>query len=382
MIRSSMVRILINRELRRLRKNPSALMLIGLLSAVALLMATSRPVSNGKGMQPGASASSQAATDVWLIYDHQSPWLGYLADNLPEQPAIRIVQRDRVPVENNQLRLPPGDAVVEVLYGDARQTSHGTAFGKVILNGRYPGKDPAILEPFWDWFWPTVTMYHTRGLRFEQSVEPLSAQTAALPKSLEDTSVADLVTNELIATMLLLIVQFFACCHLLVSFTAQDRERGTLSALVLSPANTSEILLAKFIFHLMISVVGCTSIVAILKPIVLTQPVLWLVILLTSIGLMCVGTCIATLTKTQASAALLALCYMLGGTVLFYLSTKFTAFGIIKQMAFENYTFPLIYSTMQRPVSVFHATGLGSMFVIVGVWIAVARTCFYRYGWR
>jgi len=381
MIRSSMVRILINRESRRLWKNPSALMLIGLLSAVALLMATSRPVSNNTGIQSGASAASQGDTDVWLIYDHQSQWLGYLSDNLPETPVIRIVQRDRVPVENNQLRVPPGDAIVEITYGDARQTSHGTAFGKVVLNGRHPGKDPTILEPFWNWFWPTVTTYHTRGLRFEQSVEPLAVQTAA-SKSLEDTSVADLVTNELIATMLLLIVQFFACCHLLVSFTAQDRERGTLSALVLSPANTSEILLAKFIFHLLISIAGCTAIVAILKPIVLTQPVLWLVILLTSIGLMCVGTCIATLTKTQAAAALLALCYMLGGTVLFYLSTKFTAFGIIKQMAFENYTFPLIYSTMQHPVSVFHATGLGSMLVIVCVWIVIARTCFYRYGWR
>jgi hypothetical protein len=45
MIRSRIVKILFGREFRRLRKNPSALMLIGLLSAVALLMATSRPVS-------------------------------------------------------------------------------------------------------------------------------------------------------------------------------------------------------------------------------------------------------------------------------------------------------------------------------------------------
>ncbi len=35
---------------------------------------------------------------------------------------------------------------------------------------------------------------------------------------------------------------------------------------------------------------------------------------------------------------------------------------------------------MKRPVSVFHAPGLGTMFVLVGVWIGIARTCFYRYG--
>ncbi|NQV25430.1 MAG: ABC transporter permease [Rhodopirellula sp.] len=378
-----MIRILLDREFRRLRKNPSALMLIGLLSAGALLMATSRPVSNDNSQ---LNTDSQAACDVWLIYDERTEWLDYLAANLPDVPTVRIVHRDRVPIENRSWKLPPGDGAVEILnsndgYGIQR-TNRGSAFGKVILNGRYPGKDRSTLDPFWNWFWPTLTEYHTQGLRFELSSEPLSTPPENIPASLEDTSVADLITNELIATMLLLIVMFFACCHLLVSFTAQDRERGTLSALVLSPANTSEILLAKFLFHLLISLGGCVSIVAILKPIVLTQPVLWLVILLTSIGLMCVGTCIATLAKTQASAALLALCYMLGGTVLFYLATKFTAFHFIKQIAFENYTFPLLFATMKHPVSVFHAPGLGSMCVLVGVWIAVARTCFYRYGWR
>ena len=381
MIRSEMIKILLDREFRRLRKNPSALMLLGLLSAVALLMATSRPVSN-KSDQPGSNGATQSAVNVWLIYDQRSEWLDHLSENLPDTPTIRIVHRDRVPIENGTWKLPSQDAAVEVVYGDEFATNYGSAFGTVILKGKYPGKDAEVLAPFWNWFWPALTEYHTDGLRFEQSTEPIDTKASEAPASLEDTSVADLVTNELIATMLLLIVMFFACCHLLVSFTSQDRERGTLTAIVLSPAQTSEILLAKFIFHLLISLGGCVAIVAILKPIVLTQPVLWLVILLTSIGLMCVGTCIATLAKTQASAALLALCYMLGGTVLFYLATKFTAFSFIKQLAFENYTFPILFATMKRPVNVLDAPGLGPMFVLVGVWIAVARTCFYRYGWR
>ena len=381
MIRSRIVKILLDREFRRLKKNPSALMLIGLLSAVALLMATSRPVPAG-GVAAGSASAARTAADVWLIYEQRSQWLDYLAANLPDTPEVRIVHRDRVPAENGHWKLPPGNAAVEIIYIDERNTRHGSAFSKVMLHGLYPGKDASTLAPFWNWFWPTLTQYHTNGLQFEQSVEPLLNSAAATPASLEDTSVADLVTNELIATMLLLIIQFFACCHLLVSFTSQDRERGTLSALVLSPANTSEILIAKFVFHLLISFSGCVVIVSILKPIVLTQPVLWLVILLTSVGLMCVGTCIATLAKTQASAALLALCYMLGGAVLFYLSTMFTTFHFLKQLAFENYTFPLIYATMQHPVSVFRASGLGSMMAIVAVWLFIARSCFYRYGWR
>ena len=99
MIRSEMIKILLAREFRRLRKNPSALMLLGLLSAVALLMATSRPVSN-KSDQQGSGGAAQAAIDVWIIYDQQSAWLDHLAKNLPDTPTIRMVQRDRVPIAN------------------------------------------------------------------------------------------------------------------------------------------------------------------------------------------------------------------------------------------------------------------------------------------
>lgn len=383
MIRAEMVSVLLDREFRRLRKNPSAIMLIGLLSAVALLMATSRPVPKGSGPAQGPTAGARQASTIWLVYEQRARWLDFMAERLPDSPAVRIVHRDRVPTENGTLKLPPGDSAIEVTYGDQRETDAGAVWGKVILVGRYPGKDASVLDPFWDWFWPTLTTYHTGGLRFETTAEPLGTRAApSQPAALEDTSVAELVTSELIGTMLLLIVMFFACCHLLVSFTSQDRERGTLSALVLSPAKTSEILLAKYIFHLLISYGGCIAIVAILKPVVLTQPVLWIVVFLTSVGLMSVGTCIATLARTQASAALLALCYMLAGAVLFYLSTKFTAFGLLKQLAFENYTFPLLYATMKHPVSIFRAAGLLQMAVIVGVWIAAARTCFYRFGWR
>lgn len=381
MIRPAMIRILVGREFRRLLRNPSALMLLGLLSAVALLMATSRPVSPG---DDPADGNQHAATtvDVWLIYPERSAWLDHLEANLPASPTIRLIHRDRVPFGNGDWKLPKHDAFVEVIYGEKLTADSSVVPKKIMLNGRYPGHRSDALDPFWHWFWPTLAEYHAPGLRFEQTTQPLESRTDDTASSLKDASIAELVTNELIATILLLIVMFFACCHLLVSFTAQDRERGSLAALVLSPASTSEILLARFTFHLLISLFGCAAIVAILKPLALTQPVLWMVILLASLGLMCVGTCIATLARTQASAALLALCYMLGGTVVFYLSTKFTAFALIRQLAFESYTFPILFATMNRPVSIFQATGLIPMLLLVLIWLGIARSCFNRFGWR
>ncbi len=200
--------------------------------------------------------------------------------------------------------------------------------------------------------------------------------------SLDDTSVADLVKTELIGSVMLLIVMFFSCCHLLVSFTAQDRERGTLTALALSPARTSEIMCAKFSFHMLMSVVGCTLITGILVPDALTRPVFWLALLMTSLGLMCVATCMTALVKTQSSAALLVLCYMLGGAMLFYLSTQFAAFGMIKRLSFESYSFPLIYLSLKHPIPLMYAPGLATMFMLVATWLFLARHFFFRFGWR
>ncbi len=174
-----------------------------------------------------------------------------------------------------------------------------------------------------------------------------------------------------------------ACCHLLVSFTSQDRERGTLMALTLSPATSSEILTAKFIFHLGLSLECCVTIVAILQPMALLQPTLDAQLLLTSFGLMSVGTCISTFARTQAAAGLLALCYMLAGAVLFYLSTKFSAFAVLKQCVFENYSFPPLYQSLKAPLPLTAAlTHLATMGAIVAIWFTLARSSFVRFGWK
>lgn len=373
-MRFPILRILIAREVRRLQKNPTALMLIGLLAAVALLMATSRPVTKQQAV---------AAPRFWLTYDHRAPWITDVVANLPASPEIVATAREDVRGADRHgstqpLAYPPGDHGVEIRLG---RDNNDQPVIHVI--GRFAGNDPAVLNPFWNWFWPTATSAFMQGARFEQHVVPLQRAPKSAAEALQDKSVADIVTPELIGAVLLLIVQFFACCHLLVSFTSQDRERGTLMALTLSPATSSEIMAAKFVFHLGLSLTGCIAIVAILQPAALLQPTLWTVLLLTSFGLMSVGTCIATFARTQAAAGLLALCYMLAGAVLFYLSTKFSAFAVLKQCVFENYSFPLLYQALKAPLPLTAAlTHLATMAVIVTAWFVLARSSFVRFGWK
>ena len=361
-----MLKTLLGREIRRLKKNPSALLMLGLLSAVALLMATSKPLQE---------QGPPKAKGFWLYYDKETPWIAHLKEHPLTDPPVHVISIDQIQNvdRRGRPRFEPAHCGIEVRH----QTKDGveTAF----LIAQFFGKSPDILYPFWNWFWPEVAKFQSPDLSLVPINVPMGAGRV---RSLEETPLSELVKTELIGTLLLLVVMFFTCCHLQVSFTSQDRERGTLLALVLSPAKISEIMLAKYIFHLSLSLFGCVAVVAIMQPASLLSPVLWIVVLLTSIGLMSVGTCIATLTKTQAAAALLALCYMLAGSLLFYLSSQFSGFMLIRKAAFENYSFLLLYHTLKGPLSVWQASGLTTMAGLVVVWIAIARTTFYRYGWR
>jgi ABC-type transport system involved in cytochrome c biogenesis permease component len=353
-------------------------MLIGLLAAVAILISTSEPSTMG-GKKSG---TADEIVSVWIVYDNEFRDIIRDLDRnkLPSSLQIRVVPRDRVPTNHKgELQIPTGESFVELIHANVPDTPGATG---LVVSSHYIGKKDS-LDTFFEWFWPNLTWSVSNyDIALGQSWAEIKTARPAPPKSLEETSVAEFVKAELIGTVLLLIVQFFCCCHMLVSFTSQDRERGTLQSLVLSPASTAEIMTAKYIFHLILSVFGSVMIVSILKPIALTQITFWVVMVLTSIGLMCVGTCIATLTRTQTSAGLLALCYMLAGAIVFFLATKFSAFAFLKQLTFENYSFPILFRTLKQPTAIWQAKGLVNMACIVTVWMLMARHCFYRYGWR
>ncbi len=367
MIRRRMVRILFNRELKRLRKNPSALMLIGLLAAIALLAATSDP----------STASSRSRTvanpKVLVVFDRFDKRVAALIRARPHSDSNTVKFGARHTVMRGNLPIAPSDwSVVELNNNSAAHRS-----ANVVAH--FTGDDAAALEPFWDWFSPAfASAYHAKGW-MNRTVQK---RTKFLSRPIQDSSLSDLIQTEIIGTTLLLMVQFFSCCHLLVSFTAEDRERRTLNALALSPASLGEIMFAKALFHLCLSISGCALITTIVSPGSLASPLLWTTIVVTSVAMMSVGTCIATLAKNQASAGMLALCYMMAGAILFFLSTKLFAFRILKGFAFESYTFPLLYSIFKHPNAAPVPTQLTPLLALAIGWVLTARTCFYRFGWR
>lgn len=367
MICFKMISVLFFREVCRLRKNPSALVMLGLLTAIALMMALSGEVESSAEPQPSADTGT-----IGIIVDHDTPEVRQLRSEVPEHLDVRIELRSRLPGRDDVVYAPSGWSIVE-LHNDPSSRENPD----VVVH--YVGATPNDLQPFMDWFVPAVA--RMRGSE-EWISQAWVKRPVAATAGLNGTSFGELMKTEVLGTTLLLMVQFFACCHLLVSFTAQDRERGTLTALALSPARLSEIMLAKGLFHLMLSVAGSVVISAIVCPAVMMNPVFWCTIFLTSTSMMCVGTCIATLAKNQATAGMLALCYMMAGAILFFLSTKFAVFAVFRRLTIECYSFNLLFMAFKHPGLMLFLRALVPMAALTALWVFAARTCFYRFGWR
>ena len=376
-----MLAILVGRETRRLRKNPSALLLLGMLTAISILLSMSRP-----GPKPQMTC--------WVVYAEASPWIELLKKRAVGNRRIRVVPMTEMKSLSDRRVYPPHDCAIEIVgqvsnlpvppepdqAGQVENLPHDRKINSRFL---YPGNDPNVLAPYLQWFWPATTEHFGATAPFALNTSPIAgASRAAAMERLKQSSITELMTEELVATILLIIVLFVTCCHLQVSFTSQDRERGTLTALALTPASTSELLLSRYIFHLALGWTACAAIVGILRPTAFLHPTLWVTLALASIGLVSVGTVMASLARTQSAAGVLSLCYMLFGGVIFYLATKFSAFGMLKDASFESYSLPLLLLSLKQNMPLEKAPGLANLAALVGAWTVAASWIFRQRGWR
>ena len=360
-VRPRFLKILFNREMLRLRKNPSALLLIGLLTAISLLLSLSRP-------------APKPVMNCWVVYADESPWIEQLRRTAQRNKQIRVVAMSDVKSVSDWRVYPPTDCAIEILSEPP---------SKPVIRFLYPGNDPNVLSPFLQWFWPATVEHFGSTPPFMQQTLPVTGSSrGATMERLKQSSLTDLMNEEFVATILLIIVLFVTCCHLQVSFTSQDRERGTLMALALSPATPTELLVSRYLFHLSLALSASVAIIGILRPTALGHLSLWLTIILASSGMVSVGTVIASLSRTQSAAGVLSLCYMLVGGVVFYLATKFSAFVTLKEASFESHCFPLLFLSLKQNLPLERAPGLMKLAGIVGCWTVLSAWLFQQRGWR
>ncbi len=356
-------RILIGYQMARLAKNVPALMLIGLLVALALLLSSSRP------------PEKPPTIPCWVVYWEESPWIEHLKKNVPRDQPILVIHESKVPRKNGELVYPRPCHAIQILprEGDEPQ--------KVVY--LYSGPDRNAIWPYANWFWAMTRQHHWPESKFIERQQPMGGQAAAggVPNMASATA-ADLMNVESIGSVLVFFALFFTCVHLLVSATSQEREQGTLLALALTPASMLDMLLAKVSFYLALALITSAMVIAALKPAALAQPVLWMALGGGGLAYIGLGLSIAALFRTQATAGLMTLSYMLVVGVVFYLSQKYPAFAQLEKLLGERYVFSLVYVAMQRSLGWMFPQALLWLFGIAAVWLLIAAKLFSSRGWK
>lgn len=392
------IRVLVGKEFARLWRNPPALMAVGLLLLMALMLSV-----DDRRAGRSAAAGAPALPVCWIVYwedDGFIPWLrrstaegaraGAHGANAAQAPApprapVRFLPVDRVDRSGGEIRYPPtlscaiewrlADGEVRLLLqrATAQGKAHSDAVTRWLLAAalQYYGKQSV----------------HTRLLA-------LPATAAAPARSvLGSVDLKGPQVRPLAAAMLVFSLQFFVCCALFVSFTSHERERGILQALALTRATPLELLLSKYLFHLLLSALATAIIVVVLAPALLTRPALWLLWLplwlVLSLGLLAVATTLSACARTQTTASLLGFCYLMGVGIVFALSRQFPAFAVLRELMFENHAVRALHALLsigevgdarQHFATWLAATAQAAL--LAPLLLAFAVWLFLRRGWR
>lgn len=344
-LRPYIIRALVRKDLARLVRNGPALMLLGLFVIVAMLVASSGLVEE---KTPTATAHPDAPREkAWIVYrpEDDGQWIRLLKARAPKVLGIRFVETEQFDGET----YPPNICVIEIrqqaFFKDRQQIRR-------IINYRYPGSDPNVLWPVTRWFLSASIEHFGQMPQFFETITPLAEPTQeaargeATRDALENVSVADVLNVSLIGTSLLTAIHFFAACGLLVSLTAQERERGALRALLLTPANYFEFVVSKAVVHGGLALGTSVFVVAVMQPAVLTSLLFWGTMVFQTCGYFALGLLIASFAKNQTAPNLLSFAYLMAIGALNLLSIRFDLFSFIASLTFERYGLILTISSL------------------------------------
>ncbi len=361
--------ILYSKEWFRLKRNPAAVMSVGLIILMAFLVSIENIASQ--------VAKKQANQPCAVVYQQEDALISYLKQH-PSKQAVRFV-RANVPLPAKQLNYPS-----EIRC--AVEIAPIAGASKRILQFKAIDAKAPQFNDFSRWVLASVAT-QSSGVVVQQSLKPLKDK-----KPSATLSNIDLGSNQakaMIGAMMLFSAQFFLCCALFISFTGHEKERGILQSLSLTTVSLGEILTAKILFHLSLSLLASFAILLILSPLKLWwfpfNLIVMLIITLSSLGLLAVAIIITSLNRAQSTASLAGFCYLMVMGVVFGLANKFIAFKVIRAFMFEHHAIQMFtlllkpFSQREFFVGIMHAFDL---LVLPLILLAVAIVLFKKRGGR
>jgi branched-subunit amino acid transport protein len=399
-MRWHIIRVLVHKEILRQAANRGGIALAALLVVAALLLTF---FSKHDG-QPGVLYGG--VETCFVDYWEEDGWVRHLRGTVPSEFVGRIQFR-----HVSEARKSGGLLVYAPLTGAIQIRNEARTDGKAKkIWIWYPDSDGAALAPYELWFWRESALYFQNQARTKNHPEsPLTLlfplwggegrvrgpdhapdspqgepdRSADMPAFETDRmhlkGAFDLSTS--VAASLVLFALFFSCVYLLPSLMCEERERGVLLAQALSPASSVEILAAKFLFYPAVGIALAGLLAGICKPGVLIQPFFWLALVVTSIGSLGIGLTIACLARTQRTASMGALCYMLV-VALFLFVCQQTEIPQLSNIALEFHAPRMLHAALADAVLLQHWVHLAASVLLAAGWCTLAMVLFRRRGWQ
>jgi hypothetical protein len=403
------LKTLLHKEALRHASNRGGLLLAALLVTASLVMAAFNPIGDTSATLMGGVHHCY----VDDVYGMEPGWSQHLKDSVPADLKNRLVFRTRRAklAPNELIVYPTGAGAIQVVRESEPEGAQPATYAVRIW---HPGGDRVGMTSYEEWFWRESYRYFHNKARAELQAKGVDvASRFPLPDIDKDNlwqnrllsqqlcqrivelggSAPELQWQEstlkgsaldmraAIATALVMFALFFTCVYLMPSLTCEERERGLLLAQALSPARVREILAAKFFFYPAFGIFLATILAGIHNPAVLVRPFFWLCLISLALGSLGIGMSIASFARTQRSASLGALCYMLVVTVVLLVCQQ-NNIGYLPYLAIEFHAPQVLHATLTDQVHSDHWFNLLGCFGLAVGWVLTAGFLFGKRGWQ
>lgn len=364
--------ILYSKEWFRLKRNPAAFMAAGLIVLMAFLVSIENKASQ--------ISRKQEALPCYVVYLSDSSLIHHLKKSM--QKNVRFLKMDGQ-FFNENIQYPENIRCLAEISEFDRFEKHQIQVTNKAVDG-----DSLQMVAFNRWLLTAIANFNP-NIQFTQQLKRIKGANTAT-KTLGKIDLSSQQGKSMIGSMMIFSAQFFVCCGLMISFTAYERERGILQAMSMTTTKPGEMLFAKLLFHVTLSLVTSLIIYKLIsgvlwQNIIFLSPVLLLVFTFSSIGFVGVATIIVSLNRHQSTASLVGFCYLMLMGVVFSLASKFQAFLLIKQMMFESHAISL-FSILLGNFSLsgyrsFLTNTLDLLLFSSILWL-IAYFCFKYKGWK
>jgi hypothetical protein len=404
------LKTLLHKEALRHATNKGGLMLAGLLVAASLVLAV---------MNPAGDKTSQLIGGIHHCFidvtDQDSPWVMHLKGTLPESLKNHLIFRNLDPgiTSEQTVVYQTGTGAIQIRENKAAKGDQP----RYLVWVWHPAGDRAGMAVYEQWFWRETYRFFRKQAAEELKKAGASPERALPAVELDKDELWDqrLIHEQLrtagvaagvpaselpaveikessmtesaldlraaIATALVMFALFFTCVYLMPSLTCEERERGLLLAQALSPARAREILAAKFLFYPAFGILLATLLAGIHNPAVLGRPLFWLGLISLALGSLGIGMTIASLARTQRSASLAALCYMLVVTLVLLVCQQ-NNIVYVSYLSIEYHAPQILHASLTNSTHTSHWYNLLGCGLLAIVWVTAAGILFRWRGWQ